>query len=156
MKPARTFALALSLVALATPQVTYERLLRADAEPQNWMTYSGSYKGWRYSPLDQVNRSNVGTLKVAWVYQMPITERIETTPLVVDGVMYFSEPPSNVVALDAATGRHVVDALLDAADRAGAALLVTTHDPRVAERLSTHWVMEDGRLHTPPTSGAVR
>lgn len=58
--------------------------------------------------------------------------------------------------LDAATGRHVVEALLDAADRAGAALLVTTHDPRVAERLHTRWVMEDGRLHIPRTPGAVR
>ena len=86
-------------------QLTPERLLKSDAEPQNWTTYSGSYKGWRYSLLDQVNRTNVDQLKVAWVYQMPVTERIETTPLVVDGVMYLSEPPSNVVALDAATGR---------------------------------------------------
>ena len=71
----------------------------------NWTTYSGAYNGWRHSTLDQINRANVANLKVAWVYQMPITERIESTPLVVDGVMYFTEPPSNVVALDAATGR---------------------------------------------------
>jgi len=90
---------------MAWAQLTPERILNSDAEPQNWTTYSGSYKGWRYSLLDQVNRANVDKLKVAWVYQMPITERIETTPLVVDGIMYFSEPPSNVVALDAATGR---------------------------------------------------
>jgi alcohol dehydrogenase (cytochrome c) len=71
----------------------------------NWTTYSGAYNGWRHSTLDQINRANVANLKIAWVYQMPITERIESTPLVVDGVMYFTEPPSNVVALDAATGR---------------------------------------------------
>lgn len=44
-------------------------------------------------------------LKLAWVYQMTVTHRVESTPLVVDDVMYISEPPSNVVALDAATGR---------------------------------------------------
>jgi len=57
--------IALSSAGLATGQVTYERLLRAENEPQNWMTYSGSYKGWRYSALDQVDRSNAGKLKVA-------------------------------------------------------------------------------------------
>ena len=45
------------------------------------------------------------SLKVAWVHQMPTTHRIEATPIVVDGIMYVSEPPSNVFALDAATGR---------------------------------------------------
>ena len=58
--------------------------------------------------------------------------------------------------LDATTGRHVVDALFAAADRAGAALLVTTHDHRVADRFRTRWVMEDGRLRTDPTTGALR
>ncbi len=86
-------------------QLTYQRLLKADAEPQNWLTYSGSYKGWRYSSLDQVNRENVRNLKLAWVSQMATTHRIEATPLVVDGVMYVSGPQSDVLALDAATGR---------------------------------------------------
>src|SRR5215469_11650481 len=88
-----------------TAQVTYERLLNADSEPGNWLTYSGSYRSWRYSALDQINRQNAGSLKVAWVHQMPTSHRIETTPIVADGVMYVSEPPSNVFALDAATGR---------------------------------------------------
>ncbi len=86
-------------------QITNDRLLHADSEPQNWLTYSGSYKGWRYSKLDQINRQNAKDLKLAWVYQMTVTHRVETTPLVVDGVMYLTEPPSNVVAIDAATGR---------------------------------------------------
>jgi alcohol dehydrogenase (cytochrome c) len=87
-------------------QVTYGRILKAESEPQNWLTYSGSYKSWRYSRLDQIDRQNVQNLKLAWVYQMPITHRFETTPIVADGVMYISEPPSNVVALDPATGRQ--------------------------------------------------
>lgn len=104
----RTLAAGLLAALTAMPlaaQVTYERLLQAESEPHNWLTYSGSYKGWRHSPLNQVNRTNVANLKLAWVYQMAMTHRVETTPLVVDGVMYISEPPSNVVALDAATGR---------------------------------------------------
>src|SRR6185295_18215552 len=86
-------------------QVTYQRLLQPSKEPHNWLTYSGSYQSWRYSALDQINRENVAALRVAWVKQMPTSHRIESTPIVVDGIMYVSEPPSNVFALDAATGR---------------------------------------------------
>ncbi|HZS50927.1 MAG TPA: PQQ-dependent dehydrogenase, methanol/ethanol family [Bryobacterales bacterium] len=106
MKGLRLALCALLAAGSVYGQLTFERLLKADSEPQNWLTYSGSYRGWRYSKLDQINRQNVKNLKVAWVYQMPTTHRIEATPLVVDGVMYVSEPPSNVVALDPATGRQ--------------------------------------------------
>jgi alcohol dehydrogenase (cytochrome c) len=101
----RFLCLLASLLPVAA-QVTPERLLNADKDPANWITYSGSYRGWRYSGLDQITRANASKLKLKWVYQMPTTHTVETTPLVVDGVMYFSEPPSNVVALDAATGRQ--------------------------------------------------
>src|SRR5262245_58896967 len=87
-------------------QVTYERLLSASKEPTHWLTYSGRYSGWRYSDLDQVNRQTAKDLKVKWVYQMNTALMVETTPLVIDGVMYFTEPPSNVVAVDAETGRQ--------------------------------------------------
>jgi glucose dehydrogenase len=86
-------------------QVTYERLLKSAAEPGNWLTYSGSYQSWRYSTLDQINRENVSALRLVWVKQMPTSHRVESTPIVADGIMYVSEPPSNVFALDAATGR---------------------------------------------------
>src|SRR5262249_14844522 len=79
--------------------------LHADKEPANWLTYSGGYRGWRHSPLEQIRRENVKRLKVRWVYQMPTTHLVEMTPLVADGVMFVTEPPSNVVALDAATGK---------------------------------------------------
>ena len=45
-------------------QVTYERLLHADREPRNWMTYAGSYKSWRYSPLDQIHTGNAKDLEL--------------------------------------------------------------------------------------------
>src|SRR5918997_2918475 len=49
--------------------VTYERILNARDEPQNWLTYYGAYDGQRYSPLDQINASNVGQLTPQWVFQ---------------------------------------------------------------------------------------
>jgi alcohol dehydrogenase (cytochrome c) len=87
-------------------QVTYEKLLGAASGNVDWLTYSGNYRGWRYSSLDRIDRQNAAKLTLEWVYQMPTTLMVETSPLVVDGVMYISEPPSNVVALDAKTGRQ--------------------------------------------------
>src|SRR5262245_16301979 len=91
--------------AAATAQVTYDRILNAGKEPGNWLTYSANYAGHRYSPLTQITDQNVARLKPAWVFQVNSLQRFETTPLVVDGIMYLSEPPSNVTALDTRTGR---------------------------------------------------
>ena len=85
--------------------VTAERLVHAEAEPHNWLMYSGDYKSRRYTSLDQIDTANVARLQVRWVYQMEELGRAGTTPLVVDGVMYVTEPPSSVIALDAGTGR---------------------------------------------------
>src|SRR5262245_5421554 len=96
----------LLLIAASLPaQVTYERILQASKEPGNWLTYSGNYAGHRYSPLTQINDQNVARLKPAWVYQVNSLQKFETTPLVVDGIMYMTEPPSNVTAIDTRTGR---------------------------------------------------
>ena len=97
--------LILSFSASGLAQVTYQRILHAEQEPENWLTYSGTYDGHRYSRLDQINRGNVRNLKLKWVFQMRTLEKVETTPLVVDGVMYLTEPPSNAFALDPGTGR---------------------------------------------------
>lgn len=88
-------------------QVSYERIRDATREPDNWLTYSGGYQSQRYSALDQINRSNVSRLKVAWMHQIRGRQHFETTPLVFDGVMYLSEPPSDVTALDLRTGRVI-------------------------------------------------
>jgi alcohol dehydrogenase (cytochrome c) len=95
------------LAAQPAAQVPYERLLRATSEPQNWPTYAGSYKSHRFSALDQINRQNVRSLKVAWAYQVQQAGVVETSPLVVDGVMYLTEPPSTVTALDVRSGRPI-------------------------------------------------
>jgi alcohol dehydrogenase (cytochrome c) len=98
------------IVAVATPliaQVPYERILKSAAQPENWLTYSGNYQSQRYSTLDQITRDNVNRLKVAWMYQISAHHKVETSPLVFDGVMYISEPPSDVTALDLRTGRPI-------------------------------------------------
>jgi alcohol dehydrogenase (cytochrome c) len=85
--------------------VTYERLLEADREPGNWLMYSNTYNGWRFTRLDQINTQNVKNLHVKWLFQGRHQEKFETTPLVVDGIMYLTRPENDVVALDAETGR---------------------------------------------------
>src|SRR6266849_9908989 len=87
--------------------ITYERLLKADEEPGNWLMYSGNYRSYRYSWLDQITPSNVSKLHPKWIYQMKTTHHVETTPLVVDGILYATRPPNDVVALDTQTGRRL-------------------------------------------------
>src|SRR5882672_8927985 len=105
----RCALLALFLLCLIIPllnaQVSYERLLRAADEPQNWLTYSGTYASQRYSLLRQVTPANVKTLEQKWIFQAESLEKFETTPLVADGIMYLTQAPSDAVALDAKTGR---------------------------------------------------
>jgi len=86
--------------------VTWERLLNAKDEPENWLMYSGTLDSQHFSGLDQVHNRNVGDLELKWAYQIPQLDRAETVPVVVDGVMFITEAPSNVVAVDAATGRQ--------------------------------------------------
>ena len=93
------------LVAPLQAQVTFDRILHGDREPHNWLSYSGTLKNQRFSPLTQITPANVKNLQQQWVWQARSLEKFEATPLVVDGVMYTVEAPNNVVALDAATGR---------------------------------------------------
>lgn len=86
-------------------QVTFDRILSADKEPQNWLTYSGSVLGQRYSLLDEITPDNVKNLELQWIFQASSLEKFEATSLVVDGVLYTVQAPNDVVALDAATGR---------------------------------------------------
>ena len=85
--------------------VTWERLVNAADEPHNWLMYNGTLDGQRFSRLRQIDRTNVTGLKLKWTHQIRQLDRNETTPLVVDGVMFITESPSNLVAVDARTGR---------------------------------------------------
>ena len=103
------FVIACLLVALGAldlrAQVTSERLLRAAEEPQNWLTYSGNYTSNRYSTLRQIDPGNVKNLEQKWVYQGQVMGNWQSTPLVVDGIMYVTQRQNDVIALDAKTGR---------------------------------------------------
>src|SRR3989442_418838 len=91
--------------ALVSAQVPYPRIVKAESEPGHWLTYSGNYQAHRFSPLKQITPENVARLRPAWVYQIKGSGRFETSPIVVDGVMYVTEPPTKVAALDLRTGR---------------------------------------------------
>jgi alcohol dehydrogenase (cytochrome c) len=94
-----------SLAGSLLAQVSFDRLLNAPKEPQNWLTYSGSNMSQRYSPLTQITPENVKSLELQWVYQARSLEKFEATALVVDGIMYTVQAPNDVIALDAVTGR---------------------------------------------------
>lgn len=85
-------------------QVTYSDILKSPAE--NWLTYHGGYRGLRYSPLTQINRTTVANLVPKWTYHVEHAFRLETTPLVFDGVMYITSS-NEVDAIDARTGRAI-------------------------------------------------
>lgn len=91
--------------AVLSGEVTSDELLKADQLPGHWLTYSGGYRSWRYSSLDQVNTANVHRLRLDWAFQFKSLEKVETTPLVVNDVMYVTQPPSDALALDVRTGR---------------------------------------------------
>ncbi len=83
------------------------RILSADKEPGNWMSYGRTYSEERFSPLKQINDQNVGTLGLAWYFDLDTRRGQEATPLVIDGVMYFTSAWSKVHALNAATGKEL-------------------------------------------------
>jgi len=94
-----------TVITPAFSPVTWERLVNAESEPENWMMYSGTLDSQRYSRLDQINTGNVTELEMKWSYQIPVIDRAETVPTVVDGIMFITEAPSNLTAVDARTGR---------------------------------------------------
>ena len=101
------FAVAAAIAAVASlhGQVTFDRILHADREPHNWLSYSGTPLNQRYSPLTQITTANAKNLELQWVWQARSLEKFEATALVVDGVLYTVQAPNDVVALDAETGR---------------------------------------------------
>src|SRR5271154_4442840 len=83
------------------------RIMAADREPGNWMTTGRTYGEQRFSPLKDINDKNAAQLGLAWSYDLDTRRGQEATPLVIDGVMYFTTAWSKVVALDAATGARL-------------------------------------------------
>jgi PQQ-dependent dehydrogenase (methanol/ethanol family) len=105
----RTIAVVALVLAACTQaagpgQVDQARLLAADSDTDNWLAYGRTYAEQRFSPLDQVNAANVGTLGLAFAVPLDTDRGQEATPIVVDGVMYFSTAWSHVWAVRADTG----------------------------------------------------
>ena len=96
------------------PDVDDARLIAADSDDENWLTYGRTYKEQRHSPLTEVSEETVGRLGLAWYYDMGTKRGLEGTPLVVEGVLYVTGAWSVMHAFDAATGERL-----------------WTHDPQV-------------------------
>jgi PQQ-dependent dehydrogenase (methanol/ethanol family) len=87
--------------------VTQDMLNRADGDANNFLHTNGNYAQTRYYPASQINTSNVKNLRPAWIFQTEITESQETTPIVVNGIMYITTSFNHVYALNAATGEQI-------------------------------------------------
>src|SRR6201993_4397937 len=95
-----TFLLGTATIALAQSPGT--------EDPNNWPQYNRTTNAWRYSPLDQINKDNVGKLSVAWIaHGGDITMGIQETPLAIDGVIYSITSGDRVAALDGKTGHEL-------------------------------------------------
>src|SRR5688572_22370060 len=106
-------ALAVAAVATVTVSVSPAHAqnaaaLNAEAAQNDWPTYHGTYKSYHYSGLDQINAGNVKNLEVAWMhFPERATRGIQSTPLALDGVLYYSGSYSRVYALDGVTGKTI-------------------------------------------------
>ena len=95
-------------ISVKSANVPYQRILRAAEDPSSWLTYSGQYNGQRFSKLSEINRDTVRRLRAEWVLQLDTSESmVETSPIVADGIMYITEPPNVVIALDASNGHQL-------------------------------------------------
>jgi quinohemoprotein ethanol dehydrogenase len=90
-----------------TKDIDGARIVAADAEPGNWLSHGRTYGSQRYSPLDKINGGNVKNLGLAWSYDTDTVRGLESTPIVVDGVMFATGSWSVVYALDAKTGEEL-------------------------------------------------
>src|ERR1700676_2091812 len=84
--------------------VTQQQLNAADKNANNFLLTNGNYAQTRFHPARQIGRNNVKNLHVAWIFQTDVKESLETSPIVVDGVMFVTTSFSHVYALDAKTG----------------------------------------------------
>src|SRR5579885_864167 len=97
--------LLLGIAACAWGQVSFDRILNAAREPQNWLTYSGAFASQRHSSLSQITSANVRNLEQQWVFQARSLENFEPPPLVAAGILSPVQPPNDIVAREAPTAR---------------------------------------------------
>ena len=88
-------------------EVSGERLLASGQDTDNWMMYGRDYANLRFSPLTEINQTNVQNLVPVWSFQTGVPDGLEATPLYVDGVIYLSTSWNHVFAVDAQTGAEL-------------------------------------------------
>lgn len=104
----RVRILAAGIALIATVMNTAAYAADAEDAPGNWAQYHRDYRGWRYSPLEQINASNVKKLKVAWIHQPgDIAQGLQATPLAIDGILYYIAANNRVFAIDGSTGNEL-------------------------------------------------
>ncbi len=96
-----------SSAAIAPSAITNRDLLDGLKDPTRWLTYSGTYNGQRHSPLTQITPENVDRLAAQWTFQTGQLGSFQTTPLVLDGVLYVTGFNNNAWAIDARSGRAI-------------------------------------------------
>jgi alcohol dehydrogenase (cytochrome c) len=87
--------------------VTQDLLDRAAGDSKNFLHTNGDYRQLRYHPAKNINKANVSKLRPAWIFQTEVKESLETSPIVVNGIMYVTTSYSHVYALDAKTGEEI-------------------------------------------------
>lgn len=105
MKRILFFSTLLFICKIYGADVTFGKLIHAEQDPSEWLTYWGDYRATRFRNLKQINDTNVGKLRLEWMFQTDAPGMFETMPLVADGVMYFTTPDTSVDAVDARSGR---------------------------------------------------
>ncbi|MBT7641629.1 MAG: PQQ-dependent dehydrogenase, methanol/ethanol family [Rhodobiaceae bacterium] len=96
-----------SAASASIGQIDTDRIIAADSEPGNWLSYGRDYGEQRHSPLTQINAKSIKDLELAFSVDMYTTRGLEASPIVVDGIMYMTSSWSVVYAVDAKTGDEV-------------------------------------------------
>lgn len=96
-----------SVAETGAMNVTQTMLSRAAGDSGNFLHTNGNYEQTRFYPSSQINKNNVSKLKVAWIFQTEIVESMETTPIIVNDVMYVTTSFNHVYALNAGTGKEI-------------------------------------------------
>jgi glucose dehydrogenase len=124
-----------------TTPVTQDQLNAAASDENNFLHTNGNYDQTRYFPGKQINTSNVGKLRAAWIFQTEVQEVLATTPIIANGVMYVTTAFNHVYALNAKTGEeywHYKHAMAP----------VTTSCPRFASNLPANTPGQGGERGT--------
>ena len=130
-----------------------------DPSPDEWLMWRRTLNGWGYSPLDQVNRDNVGSLRLVWSRALASQGRQQGTPLVRNGVMFMPNPQDVIQAIDAVTGDLIWEYRRDRPDDLGdymiGSLIETNRNIAIHGELIIDTTMDDHIIALHAETGEV-